>query len=177
MEQPADKMQCVNETCQASNPLNQQLCYQCGLPLVKRYLLAIGTSALTFNQGELIGERYLCKQPKIFLDTKPGRSPEVPETLPRFIQPYLKLFLLNLHVPRVYGKLLENSEIWLLEYPSVPIEANGEPKYPALLPSITELWSPSISPLQQLNWLWQLVRLWEPLKNQGVISTLFNEDF
>ncbi len=176
MEKPVDRMQCINETCQASNPLNGLVCCQCGLPLVKRYLWAVGNSEKTFEGGELIGDRYISKQTNIFLDTKPGIPPQVTETLPRSIQPYLKLFLLPLNIPQVFGKLLEEEDIWLLEYGTIPLDANGEPQYTQLLPSIRELWRETATPLQQLSWLWQLVRLWEPLKSQGVVSTLFNED-
>jgi protein phosphatase len=97
--------------------------------------------------------------------------PEPVENLPRSIQPYLKLSHILPHIPQVFGKLSNDEDIWLLEYGTVPIGSDGEPVYLELLPTIEQLWSQS-SPLQQISWLLQLTRLWEPLNSQGVLSTL-----
>ena len=175
MQKPEDRIRCFNEICLASNPQNEKFCYQCGLPLVKRYLWVVNNSQMTFEPGQLIGDRYLCKNSNVFLDTKPGLSPEITENIPRSIQPYLKLSVFPLNVPRIFGRLLEEEEIWLLEYGTIPVDATGEPQYPQLLPSLRQLW-PQASALQQLNWLLQITKLWEPLKSQGVLSSLLQED-
>jgi serine/threonine protein phosphatase PrpC len=64
-----------------------------------------------------------------------------------------------------------NLDIWLLEYGSLPLDAQGELQYPNLLPELSTLWADA-SPLQQLVWLWQMARLWQPLQAKGVVSSL-----
>jgi len=171
MESFSGTLQCFSEVCQAFNHLSCKICHRCGLPLVKRYLWATNNSKFVFNPGELIAQRYLSWGSNVFLDTMPKMLPEPVENLPRSIQPYLKLSHILPHIPQVFGKLSNDEDIWLLEYGTVPIGSDGEPVYLELLPTIEQLWSQS-SPLQQISWLLQLTRLWEPLNSQGVLSTL-----
>jgi len=171
MESFSGTLQCFSEVCQAFNHLSCKICHRCGLPLVKRYLWATNNSKFVFNSGELIAQRYLSWGSNVFLDTMPKMLPEPVENLPRSIQPYLKLSHILPHIPQVFGKLSNDEDIWLLEYGTVPIGSDGEPVYLELLPTIEQLWSQS-SPLQQISWLLQLTRLWEPLNSQGVLSTL-----
>jgi protein phosphatase len=171
MENFSGTLQCFSEVCQAFNHLSCKICHRCGLPLVKRYLWATNNSKFVFNPGELIAQRYLSWGSNVFLDTMPKMLPEPVENLPRSIQPYLKLSHILPHIPQVFGKLSNDEDIWLLEYGTVPIGSDGEPLYLELLPTIEQLWSQS-SPLQQISWLLQLTRLWEPLNSQGVLSTL-----
>ncbi|MEI6380713.1 MAG: protein phosphatase 2C domain-containing protein [Cyanobacteriota bacterium ELA615] len=171
MENFSGTLQCFSEVCQAFNHLSCKICHRCGLPLVKRYLWATNNSKFVFNPGELIAQRYLSWGSNVFLDTMPKMLPEPVENLPRSIQPYLKLSHILPHIPQVFGKLSNDEDIWLLEYGTVPIGSDGEPVYLELLPTIEQLWSQS-SPLQQISWLLQLTRLWEPLNSQGVLSTL-----
>ena len=173
MENFSGTLQCFSEVCQAFNHLNCKICHRCGLPLVKRYLWASNNSRFVFNTGELIAQRYLSRGSNVFLDTMPKMLPEPVENLPRSIQPYLKLSHILPHIPQVFGKLSNDEDIWLLEYGTVPIGSDGEPVYLELLPTIEQLWTQS-SPLQQISWLLQLTRLWEPLNSQGVLSTLLH---
>lgn len=148
----------------------------CGIPLVKRYLWAVGDWINAYQMGELIEERYLLQQPHVLLDTLPALKPNHPEEMPNGIKPYLKLFPLRLHIPQVYSYLPSpdpemNLDIWLLEYGSLPLDAQGELQYPNLLPELSTLWADA-SPLQQLIWLWQMARLWQPLQAKGVVSSL-----
>ena len=148
----------------------------CGIPLVKRYLWAVGDWIDAYQMGELIEERYLLQQPHVLLDTLPALKPNHPEEMPNGIKPYLKLFPLRLHIPQVYSYLPSpdpemNLDIWLLEYGSLPLDAQGELQYPNLLPELSTLWAEA-SPLQQLIWLWQMARLWQPLQAKGVVSSL-----
>ena len=138
----------------------------------------MGEGVEAYQTGELIGDRYLVKQQQIVLDTKPGVPPHTSKEIPNSIIPYLKLFPYRLHIPQVYEYLpsRENQSgapIWLLEYGTVPTDNSGELNDEGLLPELTQVWQGTTA-LRQLNWLWQLARLWQPLQNQGVASSLLN---
>ena len=176
MSHPEAKLYCSNTQCQAPNPANSRFCEKCRTPLVKRYLWAVGAKTKTLTPGQLIGERYLWQHSKWFLDTKPSLAPFVPEEVPEQILPYLKLIPYRLHIPQVYGQLVEkqgNRGIWLLEYSNLSraVIENIEQGKP--LTQLTQAWHGQ-KPLRQLNWLWQIVQLWQPLKVQGVVSTLLD---
>ena len=176
MSYPEAKLYCSNTQCQALNPANSRFCEKCRTPLVKRYLWAVGAKTKTLTPGQLIGERYLWQHSKWFLDTKPSLAPFVPEEVPEQILPYLKLIPYRLHIPQVYGQLVEkqgNRGIWLLEYSNLSraVIENIEQGKP--LTQLTQAWHGQ-KPLRQLNWLWQIVQLWQPLKVQGVVSTLLD---
>ncbi len=169
---------CCNKNCQAPNPENRDLCEQCHTPIVRRYLWAKGDKITTYQIGDLIGDRYLLKQKQVLLDTKPALAPWVPEEIPTEISTYLKLFPYRQHIPQVYGYIAStetNPEeiIWLFEYGTVPTEKSGELKYQELLPELTTLWAEATG-MRQLNWLWQIARLWNPLKKKEVVSSLLN---
>jgi len=173
MGKSAGKIQCSNNGCKTFNEQKNQVCCKCGTPIVKRYLRGIGGQIKGYSVGELIGDRYLLKSEGVVLDTLPRETPHILEKIPKEIMPYLKLFPYRLHIPQVYGLLSEKSEIWLLEYGILPTEETGELKYAELLPRLTEEWSEAKA-LRQLNWLWQIAKLWQPLKNKKVASSLLN---
>jgi protein phosphatase len=174
----ATTIKCSNPSCQTPNSLSDKFCKKCRTPLIKRYLRAVGDWLGVFRVGELIGDRYLVGENKILLDTQPGVFPITPEEVPDSILPYLKLLPYRLNVPQVYGYLPSpeerlNLDIWLLEYGNVPTEASGKPKYKDLFPLLTKVWQKADA-LQQLNWLWQMARLWQPLQNKKVVSSLLD---
>lgn len=176
MENSVATIKCSNPNCQASNPLSERFCHKCRTPLIKRYLWAIGDWLSAYRVGELIGDRYLLKTSKIVLDTQPSLPPLTPEEVPDPIVPYLKLLSYRLHIPLVYGYLPSPDErldlnIWFLEYSTVPTDKSGDLKYPELFPKLTDLWQQA-SAMRQLNWLWQMARLWEPLQSKGTASSL-----
>ena len=184
MENPAAMLNCSNTRCQAPNPQSNKFCQQCRTPLLRRYLWAIGQGADSFKLQEMIDDRYLVVSQRVFLETKPGMPPETPQEVPQHIVPYLRLSPYSLHIPQVYGSLTlgagrSSSQIWLLE--DVPL-ATGSPllgKEEAatpgqLLPELNSIWKNAASPLRQLNWLWQIAQLWEPLSREGVASSLLN---
>jgi protein phosphatase len=178
MDNSEAKIQCSNPNCQASNSHNSQNCVRCGNPIVRRYLRAIGEGVEAYQKGDWLGDRYLFKQTNIVLDTKPGQPPQIPEEIPAEITTYLQLYTHRLHIPLVYGQFLQEdrppeSTIWLLEYGGIPISDRSELKYPQLLPELTEIWQQTLA-LRQLNWLWQIARLWQPLLKKAVASTLVN---
>ncbi len=190
MNKPSAIIYCPNFTCQSPNPETQKFCQKCGTPLPKRYLWAVGgTGRETYQPGDTLADRYLVKEDKILVDTKPGVLPEMPVEVPSVIVPYLKLFPLRLHVPQVYGRLPSkgndrNRDIWLLEESAIYPEGTvlsvrkGQPPQavPAqLMPRLTDCW-PDASPMRQLNWMWQMAQLWQPFKKEGVAGSLLNPE-
>lgn len=179
MVDSAVTIQCQNLTCLASNPLSHQFCEKCGTPLVRRYLRMLGDWVKTYYRvDELIGDRYLIIAPQVVLDTKPVLAPQAPDEFPTYIFPYLKLFSYRWQIPQVYGYIPTPDDrldmtIWLLEYGTVPMTASGELQNPDLLPLLTQHW-PEAHPMRQLNWLWQIAYLWQPLAQRGVVKSLLD---
>lgn len=184
MENPAAMLNCSNTRCQAPNPQSNKFCQQCRTPLLRRYLWAIGQGADSFKLQEMIDDRYLVVSQRVFLETKPGMPPETPQEVPPNIVPYLRLSPYSLHIPQVYGSLTlkqgrSSSQIWLLEdaplatgSPLLGKEAASTPGQ--ILPELSSIWKNAASPMRQLNWLWQIAQLWEPLSREGVASSLLN---
>ena len=140
----------------------------------KHYLWAIGEGLETYRPGDIIADRYQVQYGKILLDTKPRKMPEMPEEIPGVIEPYLKLFPYRLHIPQVFGQVSVAGKkgtktIWLLE--GGPINGEGI----SLVPEITTLWKDATA-MRQLNWLWQMARLWQPLNVQEVGLSLLNSE-
>lgn len=173
MQNKAAMLQCPNEYCKAANDESDKYCQQCGTFLPKRYLWAVGSGAEQYRVGEVVAKRYLLKSERVFLDTKPGLPPEAQAyEIPDTTKPYLRLIPYRLQVPQVYGFLPghANSDILLLE---APIYAEGTPMAGQLLPALYDVWQDATS-LRQLNWLWQIAQLWQPLSSEGVVSSLLD---
>src|SRR5919202_632445 len=181
MENPAATIHCSNIRCQAPNPQSNKFCQQCRTPLLRRYLWALGQEIEAYTSGEVLAGRYLLVRQRILLDTKPGTPPEMPQDIPQGIAPYLRLSLYGLHIPQVYGQLTPmerrgSPEIWLLEEAPIntgSLQGGGEAAdtQGQLLPELTSVWKDA-PPMRQLNWLWQLANLWQPLSSEGVASSL-----
>lgn len=191
MHENLAKLYCPNPTCQAVNSERDEFCQTCRTPLPKRYLWAIvlrdsDDSSLGGTQdcldrawdgldfGSLWCDRYWLKGDRVVLDTRPGDFPDLPEVVPPALEAYLRLFPYRWHVPQIYGRAgapsrLKGRSIWLLE--EAPIrEVHGAW---TLQPSLDESWAKA-PPLRQLNWLWQIAQLWEPLCREGVAESLLN---
>ncbi|MDY6900784.1 MAG: protein phosphatase 2C domain-containing protein [Cyanobacteriota bacterium] len=179
MENDAATLYCPNELCQAANPLTHKFCQRCSTPLPKRYLWAVADSLVVGNSGELLQERYLIIEHNVLLDTKPGILPEIPEQQKLDdIKSYLRLIPYRLHVPQVYGLLSldtpnTESEILLLEKP--PLILDESPTKMQLCEELTDAMK-NASSLRQLNWLWQMAQLWQPLASVGVASSLLTQN-
>ena len=184
MENPAAMLNCSNTRCQAPNPQSNKFCQQCRTPLLRRYLWAIGQGADSFKRQEMIGDRYLVVSQRVLLETKPGMPPETPQEVPPYIVPYLRLSPYNLHIPQVYGCLTiaegrTSSQIWLLEDAPLstgsPLLAKEEAANPGqLLPELSSIWKETTDSMRQLNWLWQIAQLWEPLSREGMAASLLD---
>ncbi|MBE9225748.1 protein phosphatase 2C domain-containing protein [Phormidium sp. LEGE 05292] len=172
---------CFNLNCQAPNPETHRFCQQCRTPLEKRYLWVVGKGVEALKPGKLIGDRFLLKQERILLDTQPGIPLPYTEDIADWILPYLRLFPYQLQVPQVYGKLPPHkkgkyTDIWLLEQSAIQVIPNQKPgKSPMLilLPELTKVWHDA-TPMRQLNWLWQIAHLWQPLESEGVAASLLD---
>lgn len=176
MENDAATIYCPNELCQAPNPLSHKFCQRCSTPLCKRYLWVAGNESSLGQPGEILADRYLVVGKSILLDQRPGVVIQTPavEKL-EFIKPYLKLIPYRLQVPQVYGLLHIRKEgsrkdILLLEEPPV-FPRSGSDIEVNLHEELTKAWGGATS-MRQLNWLWQIASIWQPLANEGVASTL-----
>ena len=177
MQNDAATLQCPNDLCKAPNSQTDKFCQRCGTPLIKRYLWAVGEKILEYKLGDLVADRYLLKSDRIFLDTKPGLSAGTPYSeISNAIKPYLRLVSYRLQIPQVYGwvplgKGRTEGEILLLE--QAPIYTEAVPVEGQLMPELTSVWKDATS-IRQLNWLWQMATLWQPLSSEGVASSLLN---
>lgn len=175
MPHPEPRIQCSNPQCEASNELEARFCHRCNTPMVKRYLWSTKKAISEQQEQVLINHRYLALSNRIFLDTQPNKPPVTPEEVSSEIVAYLQLFPCYPHIPQVYG-LLDGTDAWLLDYGSVPSNILGKLDYPQqLIPELADLWS-NATALQQLNWLWQIAKLWKPFSLKKVASTLLNRD-
>ncbi len=166
---------CVNSKCDTLNPLQAEFCSQCGTPVIKRYLWCLGDKIRIYNLGDLICDRYLLYQDRVLLDTKPGINPSFLKNIPSEIKVYLKLFPHRLHLPQVYGVIGKQEPIWLLEFSSIKTDDFGQIINPKLFPYLVEEW-PNLSSLRQLNLLWQMIKLWQPLATKKVASSLLDHE-
>ncbi|MBF2065029.1 MAG: protein phosphatase 2C domain-containing protein [Calothrix sp. C42_A2020_038] len=160
---------CINKNCTSpGNSLGNRECGACQTPLIYRYLWAIGKEVSKIPAGEIVADRYEVIAPQIWLDTKPGEAPAVPETLPIEVTTYAKFYSHHLHIPQVYGftdfELDTENEVVLLE--NVPIDDNGK-----LYPAISDAWEEA-TPVRQVYWLWQILELWQPLLKFGMTASL-----
>lgn len=162
-------------------------------PLINPYLWAIGPTAATIASGTELAGRYRVVAPQIWLDTQPTTPPKTPAQIPKPLLPYHYLYPYRLHLPIVYGLCpLQQSvarqsgvplgsveldateidatqqDIVLLE--NVPLEGAG-----CLLPQLQTVLAQTKA-LRQVHWLWQLLQLWSPLEQLGVVASLFVPD-
>jgi protein phosphatase len=180
MENDAATLHCPNENCQAANPLTHKFCLRCSTLLPKNYLWAVVDGPSVGSPGEILADRYLVVDKFVLLDTKPGLlalTPELHNLQP--LKAYLRLIPYRLHVPQVYGVLFladgpSHREILLLEKPpllKLPLLADDTIQPVQLGSELTTAWGDATS-MRQLNWLWQIAHLWQPLANEGVASSL-----
>jgi protein phosphatase len=177
MENDAATLYCPNENCQAANPLTHKFCQRCSTPLPKNYLWAVVDAPSVGSPGEILADRYLVLDKFVLLDTKPGLlalTPELDNLQP--LRAYLRLIPYRLHVPQVYGVLFvadghSHREILLLEKPPLLVDHTIQQVH--LGSELTTAWRDATS-MRQLNWLWQIAHLWQPLASEGVASSLLD---
>ena len=178
MENEVAMLFCPNEHCQAPNPLNHRFCQRCSTPLPRRYLWTVGVHDLG-NPGKIVGDRYVIIERSIILDLKPGLPPQAPDlAYLDQIKPYLKLIPYRLHIPQIYGVLPitqpdAKTNTLLLE--AIPLIHDNKNQQVHLWSNLITAWDKASS-IRQINWLWQIARLWQPLYEQGVASSLLDWD-
>ncbi len=179
MHSPEATLYCPNPSCQAPNPESHRFCQQCRALLPKIYLWAIAQPGTSYQPGQFLAGRYWCKQGQIFVDTKPGLSPSTSNQVPEAAAVYLRLIPFQLHVPQVYDLVASApgaiEDIFLLDsaplfLPNTVQNADSGVSV-ELMPALETVWQQA-SGLRQLNWLWQIAHLWEPLKQEGAASSL-----
>ena len=72
----ATTIQCSNQGCKANNNDTDKYCQQCGMPINKRYLWAVGEGISTLKANDIVQSRYLFLGDRIFLDTIPNAPVE-----------------------------------------------------------------------------------------------------
>lgn len=143
---------------------------------MKRYLLVVGAPLEDGVIGKLIADRYRVVSPNCVLETHPEKPPHLPETIPSWLKPYLKLSPYRQHIPKVYGYLpYGNEERWLLEYETFASSLQEKLEQGQFLFKLEEVWQGATA-IRQLNWLLQISQLWQPLQVQGVVKTLINPE-
>ena len=171
-------LRCSNLSCQHPNLESLTHCEKCSTPLLKRYLWVDGEGVAKQWVGNLLSNRFLVKSEKVVLDTQPQLPVVVQAEHSELGLPYLKLFAHRPHIPQPYSILyLESKSQPLLLLEDAPIHRHDLPEAIGIntcigstLP-IETAWSQA-GALRQLNWLWQIAQLWEPLDTEGVASTL-----
>jgi protein phosphatase len=189
MQQAVPNINCPNLRCRAANSEEASVCKVCGTIIPHRYLWVMGTRSTAYQTGDILFDRYLFRSPRVVLDTQPGLPLSSAFDITDDVLPYLKLFPFRLHIPQLYCLLKietptdEPLTLALLEdapLATMDFEASDRP-LSAPLAQITvaetfvEAWC-NADVLRQINWLWQMVQLWEPLQREGVAWSLVNPD-
>jgi protein phosphatase len=180
-----DTLHCANPHCLGINSGLEHHCQICGAPLIRRYLGITGSGYLPSQHfpGTWLGNRYLVVAEGVALDTQPGKPPLAPAELTEAMAAYLRLFPYRLAIPQLYGLALDpHGQVLLLEEaPIYPWQSQGHAPSTSpietidlqgtLMPELDREWQ-TATPQRQLNWLWQMARLWEPLDQVGVAWSL-----
>ncbi len=176
MQNATATLHCPN--CQTLNPESHRFCQQCRTLLPKRYLWAVGPVD-AYKIGDFLAGRYWVKGERVLLDTQPGLPVDNATYLSETVETYLKLFPYRLHIPQVYTLVADagHNEILLLE--QAPISREDYPRTVEAGLGAAVAWErawPEATTLRQLNWLWQMAQLWQPLSSQGVASSLLQPE-
>ncbi len=135
----------------------------------RQYVWALGQGTNKIPIGDRVDNRYQVIAPSIWLDTQPEKTPKVPDPIPSFALPYLKAYPYQLNLPGIYGICHQASGEAVLLLSNVPVGRQGQ-----LMPAIAKAW-PEASAFRQAYWLWQMISLWEPLKEFGAAASLLKK--
>lgn len=165
---------CSNPACRVANERDRDVCKSCHWPLVRRYLWAIGSTASALEVGTVLASRYEVIKPSLLLDLDPAESPLPVENPAAIALPFLHLSPFHRSIPRPFTQIaspLNGEPLLLLE--DAPLKPNFDTTHhPATpMPTLPEAW-PHQSALYQLGWLWQIARLWHPLRAESVATSL-----
>lgn len=175
MNPPAPQLICPE--CGTANSIHEAECCHCQVPLLKRYLWAIGSGLDRYSVGEVVGDRYLVQGKHLLLDLLPGEPAPSVDNTSQVYRPYLHLFPKRPHVPELFGALsLPEGELLLLEHAPVSCIDIADAKIaPGLTHAapLTTIWEKA-NLVRRLNWLWQIISLWPALVAENVTLTLLN---
>ncbi len=163
---------CTNPNCeQPGNQLNAVVCANCGTAIQRRYLWAVGESAGQKKQGTTVGDgRYYVWAANIWLELEPGVLPQQYPEVPEPLLPYLYLYPQRLHVPEIYGLVMDGREEAILLLDNAPISPEG-----TALPMLLECWNEA-NATRQAYWLYQIAQLWEPLQQWHMLGSLLDSE-
>ncbi|MCS6781747.1 MAG: protein phosphatase 2C domain-containing protein [Gloeomargarita sp. SKYBB_i_bin120] len=168
-----DNLECSNPSCYSLNPETQLFCQVCGAPLETVFLWVPGEPLQETDLERPYRERYRLRGEHILLDVQPGRPPLSVDTVPIEAQPYLRLFPWRLHLPQIYAVMPVGGQLRLLlsQVPLLTKEYSEPPPHPKPVQPFGVAWT-NATAFRQLNWLWQIARLWPVLNYQQVASSL-----
>lgn len=181
---------CPNMKCRASNPEERTTCHNCNTRLPKRYLRVVNFSDQVFSVGEVLADRFVFRGPKVVLDVRPGLLLQSDYEIPGLFLPYLKLFPYRIHYSQFFTIIWVGEEdkapiLLLDDSPLIPndltqtllTEGNGQKIMAPVASALPffQAW-PQARPLRQLNWVWQIARLWDAFLAQGVAQSLITPD-
>jgi serine/threonine protein phosphatase PrpC len=193
MQNAEAMLYCPNFNCQTPNPETHKFCQKCRAPLPRHYLWAIGEGIASLRPGDVLADRYLCKAPRIFLDTKPGLLPNIATGIPEPFAIYLRLSPYQIHLPQVYDLLQDGntagSGVLLLDQAAIYLpgelashgidltqfDSAANSGDVQLLPHLSAAWQ-NATALRQLSWMWQMAQLWQPLSSEHVVTTLLDPE-
>jgi protein phosphatase len=175
---------CPNPKCRTANKGGGRFCQACGSTLPQRYLRVAAGFAPQHQAGDLLLDRYLFCGSRVVLDTQPGLPLGNVFELDQTMIPYLKLFQWRLHIPQIYSlSALDQGSSILVLLEGVPLTpedffdaeslAFASKTGAVAAESFVDAWSKT-PVLRQLNWLWQMSRLWTPLLREHVASSLIH---
>lgn len=135
-----------------------------------------------------MADRYQFKSARVVLDTQPGLPLSSAFDITDSVLPYLKLFPFRLHLPQLYSllkiestsesdvlTLLEGAPLTAADFCAPPQPLADQLQQIAVAAIFTEAWREA-PVLRQVQWLWQMVQIWEPLQQEGVAWSLVNPD-
>jgi len=134
----------------------------------RQFLWAVGLNTEAYPPGSLIQERYRVVEDQVVMDTKMYSMPEMPEELTELAIKYLKLTRYSLHLPQPYALIKPPNHDSILILQNPPLDDRG-----ILLPPLALSWE-TAPPLRQVNWLWQICRLWKPFQENHVSRVLLD---
>lgn len=192
MQKAVPTIDCPNLRCRAANLEGDRVCQTCGTSIPLRYLWVANAQSYPHQPGDKILDRYLFKTTQVVLDTRPGLPISSAFDITDSVLPYLKLFPFRLHLPQLYSllkletKAAEPQVLVLLEDAPLTVSDFSQATtaiapFSDLIPQIavaevfTEAWRTAPA-LRQVNWLWQMVQIWDPLQRECVAWSLVNPD-
>ncbi|MEB3359712.1 MAG: protein phosphatase 2C domain-containing protein [Synechococcales bacterium] len=137
------------------------------------YLWVTGLDTRRLPVGSTVKHRYTVIAPQIWQDTQPSHPPAVPSAqVPPQAIAYLRLHAHRLHLPELHDIWLDSDtpsrSILLLS--NIPVDRAGQ-----LRPSLSSAWM-GAPVVRQVYWLWQMAQLWEPLRQEGVATSLLHPE-